>query len=177
MPQLIRYAAVLRGVSPTNARMPELQQAFREAGFEEVTTFLSSGNVAFSAKSTAPASLERRAEAAMTRHLGHGFLTIVRPVSALSALLATDPYRGSRVRPEAKRIITFLRRAPTPAPRLPIEQDGARIVALIGTEAYSAYLPTPKGPVFMTLLQRTFGKEQTTRTWQTVARLVAREPT
>jgi uncharacterized protein (DUF1697 family) len=164
MPQLIRYAAFLRGVSPTNARMPELQQAFREAGFEEVTTFLSSGNVAFSAKSTAPASLERRAEAAMTRHLGHGFLTIVRPVSA-------------RVRPEAKRIITFLRRAPTPAPRLPIEQDGARIVALIGTEAYSAYLPTPKGPVFMTLLQRTFGKEQTTRTWQTVARLVAREPT
>jgi uncharacterized protein (DUF1697 family) len=177
VPPLTRFAAFLRGVSPTNARMPELQRAFEEAGFGEVTTFISSGNLAFSAKPTALAALERRAEAAMTRHLGQAFLTIVRPISGLRALLATDPFLGSGVRPEAKRIITFLRRAPATAPGLPIEQDGARIVALIGTEAFSAYLPTPKGPVFMTLLQRTFGKEQTTRTWQTVARLVAREPT
>jgi len=46
-----------------------------------------------------------------------------------------------------------------------------RIVAVRGTEVFSAYLPNPKGPVFMTLLQKTFGKEQTTRTWQAVTRV------
>ena len=40
-----------------------------------------------------------------------------------------------------------------------------------GGEIYSAYLPTPKGPVFMTLIEKTFGKEQTTRTWDTVAKV------
>jgi hypothetical protein len=27
---------------------------------------------------------------------------------------------------------------------------------------------SPKGPVFMTLIEKTFGKEVTTRTWDTV---------
>jgi hypothetical protein len=36
---------------------------------------------------------------------------------------------------------------------------------------YSAYLPNPKGAVFMTLIEKTFGKEVTTRTWDTVAKV------
>jgi hypothetical protein len=56
-------------------------------------------------------------------------------------------------------------------PKLPLDRDGVRIAAVRGTEVFSAYLPNPKGPVFMTLLQKTFGKEQTTRTWQTVSRV------
>jgi hypothetical protein len=54
---------------------------------------------------------------------------------------------------------------------LPIERDGARILALAGTEAFTVYLPTPKGPVFMALIEKTFGREQTSRTWDTVAKV------
>jgi hypothetical protein len=49
--------------------------------------------------------------------------------------------------------------------------DGARILSIKDREIFSAYLPTPKGPVFMTLIQRTFGKDLTTRTWDTVAKV------
>ncbi|MCC6912671.1 MAG: DUF1697 domain-containing protein [Rhodospirillaceae bacterium] len=35
-----------------NAKMPELKQCFESAGFEEVRTLLSSGNVAFSSKAS-----------------------------------------------------------------------------------------------------------------------------
>jgi uncharacterized protein (DUF1697 family) len=170
-----RYAAFLRGVSPVNASMPDLKRAFEAAGFTEVTTLLSSGNVAFSAPRASLASLERRAEAAMTKRLGDSFLTIVRPMSLLQELLASDPYLGFGVAAQAKRIVTFLRKAPAAWPDLPIERDGLHIVAAKGTEVFSAYLPNPKGPVFMTLLQKTFGKEQTTRTWQTVSRIARRE--
>lgn len=38
-------------------------------------------------------------------------------------------------------------------------------------DVFSAYRPSPKGPVSMTLLQATFGKEQTTRPWETATRL------
>lgn len=86
-------------------------------------------------------------------------------------LLASDPYKAFRLDSSAKRIVTFLRHEPAAAVLLPVEQDGARLLVLDGRELYSAYLPTPKGPVFMSLIERTFGRELTTRTWDTVAKV------
>ena len=155
-----------------NCVMPKLKHAFEAAGFGDVKTLLSSGNVVFSTGSTSLAAIEKKAEAAMEKHLGQRFFTIVRSVEALRELLASDPYKEFGVAPDAKRIVTFLRAAPKVVKLdLPIERDNARILVLRGTELFSAYLPTPKGPVFMTLIEKALGKEQTTRTWQTVEKL------
>ncbi|HVJ99928.1 MAG TPA: DUF1697 domain-containing protein [Gemmatimonadales bacterium] len=166
-----RYAAFLRGVSPMNAKMPALKGAFEAAGFTGVRTVISSGNVVFDARRASESSLEQRSEKAMAEHLGQAFLTIVRPVEMLREMLASDPYLEFGLDPSAKRIVTFLRDEPTVKMVLPVEQDGARLVALRGRELFSAYLPSPKGPVFMTLIERTFGKELTTRTWDTVGKV------
>ncbi|TLZ71765.1 MAG: DUF1697 domain-containing protein [Methanobacteriota archaeon] len=133
-----RYAAFLRGVSPLNANMPDLRRAFESAGFADVRTVLSSGNVVFSAGSATEAVL---------------------------------PYRAFRLDPGAKRVVTFLRDKPRSQLRLPMEVDGARILALRGREVFTAYVRTPKGPVFMRLIEKTFGQEQTTRTWETVVKV------
>jgi hypothetical protein len=42
-----------------------------------------------------------------------------------------------------------------------------------GCEVYTAYLPSSHGPVFMTLIEKTFGKNVTTRTWETVRKCAA----
>src|SRR5207237_8936320 len=97
-----RYAAFLRGVSPMNAKMPELKQAFESAGFTDVKTILASGNVAFNARATSDTSLQRKAEGAMLDRLGHGFLTIVRPMDMLRAMPGSDPSLALRVVPAAK---------------------------------------------------------------------------
>ena len=166
-----RYAAFLRGVMPVNAKMPELKKAFEAAGFTDVKTILASGNVVFSARRASVTSLERRAEAAMTQRLGRTFLTIIRPINGLRQLLTSDPYRAVRLAPAAKRVVTFLRYRPTSRLALPVELGGASIFALKGGVAFSAYVRNPKGPVFMTLIEKTFGKETTTRTWDTVAKV------
>jgi uncharacterized protein (DUF1697 family) len=166
-----RYAAFLRGVSPMNAKMPELKRAFEAAGFGNVKTLLSSGNVVFDARPASEESLQRKAETAMKEQLGQLFLTIVRPVTALRGILASDPYRAFRLSPRAKRVVTFLRGDPGKKIELPIELDGARILCVQGSEVFSAYLPGPRGPVFMSLIERTFGKEVTTRTWDTVKKV------
>lgn len=166
-----RYAAFLRGVMPMNAKMPDLKRAFEAAGFTEVKTVLSSGNVVFNARAAAEGALERKAEAAMEKALGRSFPTIVRSVAALQELLASNPFRAFRLEPGAKRIVTFLRHPPAKKIELPDELEGARIYAVKGGEAFSAYVRTPKGPVFMTLIEKTFGKQQTTRTWDTVAKI------
>jgi uncharacterized protein (DUF1697 family) len=166
-----RYAAFLRGVSPVNAKMPQLKSAFEAAGFTDVRTVLSSGNVVFSATRASESSLQRKAEAAMMKRLGHDFLTIVRPIDALREMLASDPYEAFGLARGAKRIVTFLRGDPSSRLPLPIELDGAQILSVRGGEVFSAYVPSPKGPVFMTLIEKTLGKELTTRTWDTVAKV------
>lgn len=166
-----RYAAFLRGVMPMNCKMPALKAAFEAAGFTDVKTVLGSGNVVFDARSTSEQALEQRAEAAMHEHLGQAFFTIVRPIEHLRQLLATDPYKRFKVSPKAKRIVTFLRGRPKAKIALPVELDGARILAMKDREIFSAYLPNPKGPVFMALIDKTFGKDVTTRTWDTVAKV------
>jgi uncharacterized protein (DUF1697 family) len=168
-----RYVALLRGVSPVNAKMPELRRCFESAGFSEVKTILSSGNVVFNARSNTEAALERKAEAAMHEHVGRSFPTIVRSVDGLQLLLKTDPYSDFLLPAEAKRVVTFLREPPKKSPALPIELDGAHILAISGREVFTAYVPSARGPVFMSLIERTFGKEVTTRTWDTVKKCAA----
>jgi len=164
----MRYAAFLRGVMPTNCKMPELKKAFEKAGFTDVRTLLGSGNVIFDAPKTPIPALETKVEAAMHKSLGKSFLTIVRPVDELRALIESDPFKGVRLKPDSKKIVTFLRKPPTGLD-LPIEQDNARILKLEGNDLFTVYSPTPKGPVFMKLIEKAAGgKEQTTRTWDTV---------
>jgi uncharacterized protein (DUF1697 family) len=168
-----RYVAFLRGVSPMNCRMPELARAFEAAGFTAVRTLLSSGNVAFDAKAASTATLAKRCEDAMTKGLGRSFGTIVRSSKYLQDLLASDPYRGAKLPANAKAVVTFLRETPGEAPTLPIERDGARVLKIVGTEVFTYYTPSDKGPVFMKLLERTFGKDITTRTLDTVRKCAA----
>ena len=64
---------------------------------------------------------------------------------------------------ELTQAITFLRSPVSPDVKLPIERDGASIVKANAMEVFSAYVPDPKkGPVFMSLLERSFGKDTTT---------------
>jgi uncharacterized protein (DUF1697 family) len=168
-----RYVAFLRGVSPANAKMPALKRCFEAAGFTEVKTVLSSGNVVFDARKASEATLKQKAEAAMARQLGRTFYTTVRPVDVLRQLLESDPYAAFTVPENAKRVITFLREPPTPKRSLPIEVDGARVLTIKGREVFTAYVPSPKGPVFMTLIEKTFGTNVTTRTWETVRKCAA----
>ena len=166
-----RYGAFLRGVMPFNCKMPALKAAFEAAGFTDVKTVLGSGNVVFDARSTSEEAIQLKAEAAMQERLGRTFPTIVRPIEQLRVLLATDPYKPFKVGPKAKRIVTFLRERPKTKLKLPVEMDGARILVMKDREIFSAYLPNPKGPVFMTLIEKTFGKDVTTRTWETVTKV------
>lgn len=168
-----RYVAFLRGVSPQNANMAELKRSFEKQGFANVRTVLSSGNVVFDAKAASEAALERQAQACMQAELGRGFVTIVRRADHLHALLQTDPYAAFALPPGAKRVVTFLREPPRSTVALPIESDGARVLCLVGREVFTVYVPSAKGPVFMSLIEKAFGTEVTTRTWGTIEKCAA----
>lgn len=151
-----------------NAEMPALKRCFEAEGFSDVRTLLSSGNVVFNARSLSLGTLERRAEKAMQSGLGRSFDSIVRSTGYLQELIESDPFAEFSLPPTAKRVITFLRHPAETNVKFPVERDGASILKLTGSEVLAAYVPGPKGPVFMSLLERTFGTSITTRTLDTV---------
>lgn len=168
-----RYVAFLRGVSPMNAKMPELKRCFESAGFGAVKTLLSSGNVVFDARAGSETALARRIEAAMAKDLERTFRTIVRSSIALRELIEADPYAAFRLPANAKRVVTFLRAPLASPPALPAEVRGARILKIGAEEIFTAYVPQAGNPVFMNLIEKTFGTELTTRTWETVKKCAA----
>lgn len=167
-----RYVALLRGVSPMNCKMPELKRCLEDAGFTDVKTLLSSGNVVFStARAASAAALQKRVEKAMQDGAGYGFATVVRSTAHLQQLLAADPFAEFKLPAGGKRVLTFLREPDkVDEVALPITLHDASILKRIGGEVLCVYVPNEKGPVFMHLLEKTFSKNITTRTWDTVAK-------
>ena len=163
---------MLRGVSPMNCKMPELKAALERAGFADVKTVISSGNAVFTARKASEESLQKKCEAAFGKYLSKPFMTIVRSIDDLEALIATDPYKRFNRPANAKRDVTFLRAAPGMKPKLPVDLRGARICTIDDRVVFSFHVPQDMDPAFMELIEKTFGKEVTTRTWETVERVV-----
>ena len=71
--------------------MDRLRECFEELGFEDVTTFIASGNVIFSASPRNVAALEREIERHLARSLGYEVATFVRSPAELEATAAFEP--------------------------------------------------------------------------------------
>ncbi|MDN5941899.1 MAG: DUF1697 domain-containing protein [Nitrospira sp.] len=156
-----------------NAKMADLKACFEKMGFTDVRTVLSSGNVVFTGVKKQESNLAKIIESGMERYLRRSFPVIVRTTDHLLALLKTDLYSDFRVSPKAKRVVTFLSQPHKENLLLPIELYGVKILAMKGAEVFTAYVPHERGPIFMTLIEKTLGKNVTTRTWDTIKKCAA----
>ena len=106
------YLALLRGINvggKSQVRMSALKASFEANGFEDVATFIQSGNVLFTAHSTPAAELTRRIEAM----LGAGFAfeptVVVRSRRQMRAVVDDAP-RGFGAQPARYRYdVLFLK--------------------------------------------------------------------
>jgi len=95
---MTRYVAFLRAINVGGhvVKMDVLRKHFVSLGFDDVETFIASGNVVFSSRSSGAAALERRIAAHLEGKLGYEVATFVRTdaeVAAIAAYRAFDPAR------------------------------------------------------------------------------------
>ncbi|MFG1795690.1 DUF1697 domain-containing protein [Nocardia sp. NPDC049149] len=173
-----RYAALLRGIAPSNPNMSneKLRGVFEMLGFEKVASVLASGNIVFHSTDTDVSDLEDRIQQALNAELGIAGGTIIRSYEELRALLDTDPFPGLTHGRGTYLVATFLKNRKKAA-ELPDQPDPlTRVVGF--DKACSTFLAVVdnsepgKTPDFMTWLDKTHGKDITTRTWLTVQRIV-----
>jgi uncharacterized protein (DUF1697 family) len=175
---MAQYVALLRGIMPSNPNMRQakLKGVLEALGFARVQPVISSGNVVFESPERGAAALEARMEAAWPERLGFTSTTIVRSRAELERIVAMDPYPGLEHRKDTYLLVTFLkRRAKVPfAPPFGPEGRPWRVVAA-GDRVIFSVIDTTTGqtPDLMAWLDRTFGREVSSRTWKTVHRILA----
>jgi uncharacterized protein (DUF1697 family) len=94
-----RYAAFLRAINlGRNRRVgsADLRAAFEEAGFDEVVTFRTSGNVAFSATREARTKMTGRIERALRDALGYEVPIYLRTDAEVRAIAEHEPFSAKR---------------------------------------------------------------------------------
>jgi uncharacterized protein (DUF1697 family) len=83
-----RYIAFLRGINLGKRRLPmsQLKALFEELGFNEVETFIASGNVLFSSKARNTSQLEARIARHLEASLGYEVDTFVRTTEEVARI-------------------------------------------------------------------------------------------
>lgn len=156
-------------------RNEKLREVFDGLGFDKVATLLSSGNVVFHCRDAGEAELEDRIQEALNRELGIPGGTILRSYEDLRALIDRDPFAGLKHERGSYLTVTFFKdQSPEVAPPDSVDE----LTRVIGYDDQArAFLTvidnsTPRTTDFMAWLDRTYGKDITTRTWLTVQRIV-----
>jgi|SRR5690606_36795075 len=91
---MARYVAFLRGINLGKRRPPmsQLKSLFEELGFEDVATFIASGNVIFSSKARDRRKLESQIEKHLEQALGYDVETFVRTAEEVIAVSRARPF-------------------------------------------------------------------------------------
>ncbi|MGH9135986.1 MAG: DUF1697 domain-containing protein [Acidimicrobiales bacterium] len=172
-----RFVAFLRAVNVggrtvTNER---LRDEFAALGFDDVSTFLASGNVLFIA-TEGTTDLDRRIEAQLQQSLGYEVATFVRSAAELVAIAAYDPFPGVESREGDTVYVNFLRQAVTAGARRQLA-EASNDLDLLHTHKRELYWlrrgPHMESTLKTQLLDRAVGIS-TNRNMNTVRRLVAK---
>lgn len=175
----MKYVALLRGIGPSNPNMrnEKLRGVFRELGFQNVQTVITSGNVLFESPSRGVKSLEAAIEETIQAQLGFFSTTIIRSHQQLRWLVGNDPFGSFEDTPTSRLNVTFLKEKPKTDLRFPYhaEKKGYTILGIYGREVCSVIdLREATTPDLMAWLEKQFGKAITTRTWKTVGKILNR---
>jgi uncharacterized protein (DUF1697 family) len=124
-----RYVALLRGINlgKRRVKMEDLKVLFEALKFDDVSTFIASGNVFFTAKTGAEAALVKRIETHLQSSLGYAVDTYVRSAAEMRTAADRAPF-GAGEPAEAHTLnVTFLRE--------PLDADLAKRLLACGRES------------------------------------------
>jgi uncharacterized protein (DUF1697 family) len=171
-----RFVVLLRGVNLAGRNrlsMPELREALEEAGFEEVSTYVQSGNVVLSSSKSAT-QVRGDVERLLADRFGLDVAVVVRTRAELARVVERNPLGTVAKNPKLYQV-TFLESAPKSEllRRLESAAAGKEQVVSDGSELY-AWHPDGIGRSKLAALMsgKALGVTGTARNWTTVTKLL-----
>jgi uncharacterized protein (DUF1697 family) len=154
--------------------MAELRIVLEKMNFKNITTILNSGNIIFDAASKEATQLEITIAKKLESTFGFPVPTIIRTHEMISHLLANNPFEGIELTKDLRFYVSFLKNEVETDLQIPwtnddesykiLSEKDKTIASVLDVSVYS----TPKS---MANLEKFYGKDITTRNWNTLLRI------
>lgn len=170
-----KLIALLRGINVGGYHkvpMAELRKEMENLGFSKVFTLLNTGNVIFETQKTT--SLETKIEDYLQKVFGFPVPVLLRSFEEILAIVESNPFENIKINENIRLYVTFLKNEPKNELSLPYlsKDESFRIIKVKDKTVFSV-LDLSKGKTVkgMDDLEQLFGKEVTTRNWNTIIKL------
>lgn len=174
------YVAFLRGINVGGHHkvpMANLRKVLEDMSFQKVVTLLNSGNVIFETQSSLPKDLSARVAERLEKVFQFPVPTIVIGADSILELLKDDPFKDEILSKESRGYVSFLQNKPNTSLQLPwISEDTSLKILHANDKLICSYLDLSKTktPEAMNVLEKLYGKQMTTRNWNTIMRIGAK---
>ena len=172
----MRYVALPRGINVTGSniiKMTELKAAFGSLGFDNIVTYINSGNVAFDSKKTAEGTLVKKIAPLVEKLAGKPISVMVRSQDDIKKILAANPFAGKYETPQQMHVLFM--DGPMSADRvnlLEAQQTDREKFIVKGNEIYALLLDgVAQSMLGRGFIERKLKTIYTGRNWRTVEKL------
>ncbi|MBD0331468.1 MAG: DUF1697 domain-containing protein [Chitinophagaceae bacterium] len=176
---MTKYVAFLRGINVGGHKkvpMEQLRKCLEATGLKKVKTLLASGNVIFETGKSDIQSLNKKIASSLKEEFGFDIPLIIRTAEQIQKLVQRNPFKSIKVDSNTRLYVTFLNNKPRTYPKLPyVTPEGDfTILEITDGEVLSVLRLTPGMGTTdsMNILEKEFGRDVTTRNWNTVIKLL-----
>ena len=172
------FIALLRGINVSGCnkiKMTELQQLFTELGFDDVTTYIQSGNVVFQTNLEEPDKIEQQIINSIKQTFGYVVQVIVLTKKSLETIYAANPFLQEPTNDITKLHVTLLSNKPNENDIIPLKTlSKNEDTFIILDKTIYLYCPNGYGKTLLNnnLFERKLKISATTRNWNTISKLV-----
>jgi uncharacterized protein (DUF1697 family) len=140
-----------------------------------VKTILNSGNVVFGSPEKDSATLKKHITEMIADTFGFSIVVVIRTGQDIQDLVAQNPFQGISVTPETRLYVTFLTAKPKGTLSIPYESPDKNFRILqVGNDIVTSVLvltPARRTTDAMKIIEQEFGKDVTTRNWNTIRKI------
>jgi uncharacterized protein (DUF1697 family) len=174
----MQYVALLRGINVGGNKkvsMTELKKAFADMRFSNAKTLLNTGNVVFTSEEINQTKVKQQIEEHLEKVFGWRIDVFVRTQESLQKLVAEDPFKSIEVTTDTRLYVTFLPDRIVSPLKIPYtsENKSFEILAMKEDALFSVLTLSRDGDSLklMDAIGKNFGKNITTRNWNTVKKI------
>jgi len=175
---MTNVVAMLRGINVAGHKpinMADLRQSFEALGFDNVRTYLQSGNIVFTLPQRWQSKLLGRIEDALRADFGFSIPVFVRTQAEMESIVEGNPFLEKQGGDTSHLHVTFLGGPPPKAAvaKLAGKDAGSDEIKVVGREVY-LHCPNGYGRTKLSnaTIERVLGVPATTRNWRTTLALL-----
>ncbi len=176
----MKYIALLRGINVGGNRiikMADLREMFAGFGYDNVQTYIQSGNVIFEAPSVDCEELANTIQAQLAAELGYEVTVFVRTGQMLHDIAAGNPFPDVEISKDRMLYVTFLQGSIDSQMHDAIvaESNEIDLFEARTDEVYALHYRTPgKVPDFDKMIRKITAVATTTRNWNSINKIIAK---